>query len=165
MKKFTLIVVILSVVAVALGSVGVAFAQTGGNGTGWMGGRGSQRGMMGAGPSSSGTGILHDYLIAAYAEELNIPIADLEARLANGETMAQIALSTGLTLDEFRTLMVEVRTSAIDQALADGLLTQAQADWLKSHGGGQMANGRKAGGLGQGQNANLNCPYYNQTVP
>jgi len=35
-------------------------------------------------------------MIAAYAEKLNIPVADLEARLDNGETMAQIALSEGL---------------------------------------------------------------------
>ncbi len=75
-----------------------------------------------------------------------------------------------MTLDEFRTLMVDVRTQAIDQALADGALTQAQADWLKLHGAGQMAggqNGRGYGmrGSGQGQFANPNCPYYNSTNP
>ena len=87
-------------------------------------------------------------MIAAYAEALDIPVADLEARLDSGETMSQIALSTGMTLDEFRTLMVEVRTQAIDQALSDGVLTQAQADWLKLHGAGQMAGGQTGNGSG-----------------
>jgi hypothetical protein len=113
----------------------------------------------------SGTGILHDYMIETYAERLNIPVADLEARLANGETMAQIAWSTGLTLDEFQALMIEVRSAAVDQALSDVVLTQAQADWLKTHGAGQMANRYGLGSTGQGQLTNPNCPYYNQTVP
>ena len=79
--------------------------------------------------------------------------------------MAQIAISTGLTLDQFRTLMVEVRTQAIEQALNDGVLTQAQAEWMSQRGagqmaGGQMGNGSGMRGAGQGQFANPNCPYY-----
>jgi hypothetical protein len=134
-----------------------------------MGGRGSNGG-MGAGNMNAGDGILHDYMIAAYAEELNIPIADLEARLDQGETMAQIAISTGLTFDQFRTLMIETRLQAIDQAVADGTLTQQQADWMKQHGAGQMAggqvgNGRGMRGGGQGQFANPDCPYNSQANP
>ncbi len=173
MNKIGILLVIIAVATLALGSVGVAFAQsptqTPGSGTGFMGGRGSRNGLGGVN-ANSGDGILHDYTIAAYAEALDIPVADLEARLDSGETMSQIALSTGMTLDEFRTLMVDVRTQAIDQALADGVLTQAQADWLKLHGagqmaGGQMGNGSGMRGSGQGQFANPNCPYYNQTNP
>ena len=173
MKKFVVTLMVVAVVIFALGSVGVAFAQsptqTPGTGTGRMGGRGSQNGLGGAN-TPVGDGILHDYMIAAYAEALDIPVADLEARLDSGETMSQIALSTGMTLDEFRTLMVEVRTQAIDQALSDGVLTQAQADWMKLHGAGQMAGGQAGNGFGmrgsgQGQFANPNCPYYNPTNP
>jgi hypothetical protein len=84
--------------------------------------------------------------------------------------MSQIALSTGLTVDQFRTLMVETRSQAIDQAVADGTLTQTQADWMSQRGagqmaGGQMGNGRGMHGGGQGQFANPDCPYYNQTNP
>jgi hypothetical protein len=175
MKKFAVTIMVLAVVVFALGSVGVAFAQaptqgTGtGAGTGWMGGRGS-RSNMGASNLADGEGILHDYLIAAYSEKLNIPAADLEARLSQGETMSQIAVSTGLTIDQFRTLMVEARSAALAQAVASGTLTQAQADWMQSRGAGQMAggmmgNGRGARGLGQGQLANPACPYYSQTNP
>ena len=168
MKKFVVTLMVVAVVVFTLSAVGVAYAQsptqTPGTGTGRMGGRGSQNGLGGAN-TPVGDGILHDYMIAAYAEALDIPVADLEARLDSGETMSQIALSTGMTLDEFRTLMVDVRTQAIDQALADGVLTQAQADWLKLHGAGQMGNGSGMRGVGQRQFANPNCPYYNPTNP
>jgi hypothetical protein len=136
-----------------------------------MGGHGSRSGLGGAN-TSAGDGILHDYMIAEYAEKLNIPVADLEARLDNGETMAQIALSEGLTFEQFRTLMVEIRTQAIEQALNDGVLTQAQADWMNQRGagqmaGGQMGNGSGMRGSGQGQFAIIDpcrgiierCPY------
>ncbi len=171
MNKFVILLVIVAVAT--LGTVGVAYAQaptqTPGTGTGFMGGRGS-RGGLGGVNTAAGEGILHDYMLAAYATEFNISTADLEARLDGGETMAEIALSEGLTLEQFRTLMVEVRTQAIDQALNDGLLTQAQADWMKLHGAGQMAGGQKGNGTsvrgaGQGQFANPNCPYYNPTNP
>ena len=173
MNKFVILMVIVAVATLALGAVGVAYAQsptqTPGKGTGFMGGRGS-RGGLGGVNTAAGEGILHDYMLAAYATELNISTADLEARIDSGETMAQIALSEGLTLEQFRTLMVEVRTQAIDQAFSDGLLTQAQADWMKVHGAGQMAGGQKGNGsgvrgAGQGQFANPNCPYYNPTNP
>jgi hypothetical protein len=173
MNKLGILLVIAAIATLALGSVGVAYAQTPtqtpGTGTGYMGGRGSRNGLGGAN-ASAGDGILHDYMIAIYAEKLNIPVADLEARLDNGETMAQIAISTGLTLDQFRTLMVEVRTQAIEQALNDGVLTQAQADWMSQRGAGQMAgghmgNGSGMRGAGQGQFVNPNCPYNTQTNP
>jgi hypothetical protein len=173
MNKFVVTLMVVAVVVFALSAVGVAYAQsptqTPGTGTGWMGGRGSRSGSAGAN-TAAGEGILHDYMIAAYAEKLNIPVADLEARLDSGETMAQIALSEGLTFEQFRTLMIEVRTQAIEQALNDGVLTQAQADWMEQHGagqmaGGQMGNGRGMRGSGQGQYANPECPYYSQTNP
>jgi hypothetical protein len=168
MNKFVFAVVFLAVVIVTLGSVGVAYAQspnqTTGTGSGWMGGSES-RGAMGAGTMTTDTGILHDYMISAYSEALGIPAADLEARLDSGETMAQVALSTGLTLDEFHALMIDVRSQAIDQALSDGVLTQAQADWMKLRGAGQMGAGRGMYGSGQGQFNNPNCPYYNSSTP
>jgi hypothetical protein len=93
-------------------------------------------------------------------------VDDLNARLAKGETMAQIAYSKGLTVDQFRTLMADVRSQAIDQAVKNGTLTEAQADWMKQRGGGMtgagMMGGRGRGmrGTGQGQSTNPACPYY-----
>jgi hypothetical protein len=107
-------------------------------------------------------GLLHDGMIAAYAEALNISVDDLNARLANGETMAQIASSAGLTADQFLSLMNDARSQAIDQAVSDGTLTQTQADWMKLRGAGMGRGGRGSGarGAGLGQFANPDCPYY-----
>ena len=176
MKTNLVKIFVVAVVAVlTLGAVSVAYAQTPapeagtGYGSAWMGASGS-RGNMGAGRMAVGDGILHEYLIAAYAEKLNIPVADLEARLSQGETMSQIAASTGMTFDQFRTLMVEARSQAIDQAVAAGTLTQEQADWMKLRGAGQMAGGQMGNSRGmrsggQGQHANPDCPNFSQTNP
>ncbi len=171
MKKFTVTLMAFAVVVFTLGFVGVAYAQSSAPGTGtglssgYMGGRGGRGGGMGAGNVVAGEDILHDYLIAAYAEKLNIPVADLEARLSQGETMSEIALSTGLTVDQFQTLMVEARSLAIDQAAADGTLPQEQAEWMKQRGAGQMGTARGMRGVGQWQSTNPDCTYYSQTNP
>jgi hypothetical protein len=183
MNKSVLVIVIVAVVAVVLGTAGLVYAQaptpqTPVPGTGygfgmtqapapWAGvaGRGARGGMMGqAAVAGTQDGLLHDGMIAVYAQKLGISVDDLNARLAKGETMAQIAYSKGLTAAEFSTLMTDARTQAIDQAVKNGTLTQAQADWMNQRGAGMMGGrGRGARGTGQGQFANPNCPYYPQT--
>ncbi len=174
MKKGLLAVVAVVVVVVALGTTGLAFAQTStpqapaaGSGFGY-GMNGTGRGMQGAGRGSNanatgvGQGILHDAMISYFAEKLGLTVDQINTRLANGETMAQIAYSTGLTATQFQALMLDARSQAIDQAVKDGTLTQAQADWMKQRGAG-TGGGRVAGmgrGAGQGQYANPACPYY-----
>jgi hypothetical protein len=139
MKKLMVILAIVAVTAVAFTSVSPVFASSG-NGN-RFGGNGAGTGMAGqTGTPVSIDGALHDYYIAAYAEALNLSVAEIESRLASGETLSSIALSTGITLDEFRTLVVDARSSALAAAVADGVITQDQADWLTSHMGG--ANSR-----------------------
>ena len=182
MNKFVVIIVIVVVAAFALGAAGYVYAQsptpqTPVPGTGYgfgMGGRGARGGMMGqAAVSGDQDGPLHDGMIAVYSQKLGISVDDLNARLTKGETMAQIAYSKGLTATQFSTLMTDARTQAIDQAVKDGTLTQAQADWMKQRGAGMtqapgtrsgMMGGRGMGGrgTGQGQFANPACPYYSQ---
>jgi hypothetical protein len=183
MNKYVKTILIVAIAALAFGATSVAYAQgpsqAAGTGVAAMGGRGN-RGGYGVGTTGVDEGILHDYYIAAYSVALDIPEADLEARLDTGETMADIALSTGLTLGEFQTLMVDIRDEAVDQAFADGVISEAQADWLKSHGTGQVAGGLMAGsqmagsqvgrgsamrGSGLGLYANTDCPYYTTTNP
>ena len=159
MKKLMIRIALLAVVAVALGSTSSVFAQTPTPQT-----------------PTPGTqlGFLQDEMVAVYADALGITVDDLNTRLTNGETMAQIAYSTGMSADEFRTLMVDVRTQAIALAVKNGTITQEQADWMSQRGAGQMMGGargarggRGAGagvgagaGAGQGWFANPNCPYY-----
>jgi hypothetical protein len=170
MKKLVISIIALAVVAVALGTAGFVYAQTPGPqqtpvpgigyGYGRMGGRGMRGGMMGAGAAGVQSGFLHDEMVTAFAQKLGVSVDDLNARLAKGETMAQIASSKGLSADQFTTMMTEARTQALDQAVKDGKITQAQADWMKQRGG--MMGGR---GAGMGRFANPDCPYDNQTNP
>jgi hypothetical protein len=177
MKKFVISILVVAVVAVALGTAGFVYAQspaqTPAAGTGYgMHGQGGRGGMMGQG-MAAGTqdGLLHDAMIAIFAQKLGISVEDLNTRLANGETMAQIAVSQGLSLDEFQTIMADARSQAIDQAVKDGTLTQAQADTMKQRGAGMMKSsgfgagmGGGRGARGNGQSINPDCPY-NQTNP
>ena len=162
MKK-VLIIGSLAIVAVLIfGAVGVASAATllprlagslmtanfesrssmmnsQGTGTGMMaGGRGGLRGQ-------AGDGLLHDYMLAGFAAAFDLDVADLQARIDAGETMRDVALSLGYTQEQFPELMVTVRTDAISQALADGVITQDQADWMLS----RLAQ-RQAAGFGTG---------------
>ncbi len=169
MNKIVLSIVIVAVIAIALGTVGFVYAQSTttqtpvpGAGYGMMGGRGVRGGMMGGGSATTDLdGPLHDAMIVAFAQKLGISVEDLNARLTKGETMAQIASSKGMSPDQFSTLMIDVRNQAIDQAVKNGTLTQAQADWMKQRGAGQMVGGgRGMRGTGQGRNANPGCPYF-----
>ncbi len=168
MKKWIIALVVVAVMAVAFTPATSVFAQSG-SGNGFGGGMMGQPGAS----STTGTGLLsgtlHDYMIAAYADALNLTTDEIETRLASGETLSQIAISTGLTLDEFSTLLTDARASAIAAALADGVITQAQADWLTSHMGGANARrggmgagygyARTSGAAGTGLHLNANCPY------
>jgi hypothetical protein len=75
----------------------------------------------------------HSYLIAALAAETGIPEEELTSRQAGGETLWDILSSTGLTEGEFYTLMESVFRSAVEAALADGVITEEQAAWMLEH--------------------------------
>jgi len=140
MKK-TILIVGLIVAALAVFGVGVAFAQ----GPAPYGGNGS---MM-----QNGGGYLHTYMVTAFAEKLGLTVEDVDARLAAGETMYDIAIASGVTTEDLPALMVDVRTVALDAAVKDGVVTQTQADWMKSRGFGQ-------GGYGMGTG---DCPMNDGT--
>jgi hypothetical protein len=171
MKKFVIGIAILAVLAVALATYGYVQAQsstppspTPGYGQGGMfGGRGARGGMMGGQVGNVDLdGPLHDAMIDTFAAKLGISVEDLNARLTNGETMAQIASEKGLSAAQFQTLMQDARSQALDQAVKDGTLTQEQADWMKQRGAGMFGNGTGRGGRGmmRGNFANPGCPYY-----
>ena len=141
MKKTLLIAIVLAAVA-GLAVAGVASAQ------------GPQPTTPGAGVGpmmvQGQVGPLHKYMLAAMAEALGIPAADLETRLASGETFYQIALAQGIAAEDIPALMQTARSQAIAAALADGVITQAQADWMLSHAFGRGGYGQ---GMGAGQGA------------
>jgi hypothetical protein len=135
MKK-TVLIVVLVVAALAVVGVGAAFAQGpvpyAGNGP-----------MM-----QNGAGYLHTYMVAAFAEKVGLTADDVNTQLAAGESMYDIALAAGVKAEDFSALMIDVRSQALNAAVKDGVITQAQADWMSSRGFG--------GGYGTG-----NCPMRN----
>jgi len=150
MKKTFLITTIVGVAVLTLGIAGFAFAQSqpsqpfpgSGHGPGMMGdsygyGRG---GMMGNGYSHGGMmggqfemGALHDDMVPAIAAALGLTPEEFEARHEAGETFWDIAEAQGLTSEEAWDLMVNARSEALQQAVADGVITQEFADWMLDH--------------------------------
>jgi len=130
MKKTLLIVAIVVLALGALG-VGVAFAQ--GEqppqpyGFGMMGGRG-------------GYGFMHDYVEQALTEKLDLTEEQVEGALANGTTMYQLALDNGIAEADLPSFLNEVHQAAFDKAIADGVMTQEQADWMLGHMQGRFAD-------------------------
>lgn len=170
MNKLLKSLVVLAVVAIAFGSATAVFAQSStpqgtGPGVGFTNGRGGKGGgMLGANGTTPQSGLLHDAMIAFFAEEFDLSVEELNELIAEGETLGAIALEKGLTFDDFRALMVDARAVALDQAVANGDLTQEQADWLKTRGAGVgqatggCGRGNSQGGFGTGE-----CPYGNTT--
>ncbi len=117
-------------------------------GQGRMGGRGA--GMMGQAYAGTQEGPMHDLMIAAWAEKLGLEVDEINQRIANGETMYDIAISTGMTVEAFQAARVEVHAAVLEQAVAQGLITQEQADWMQSRGARMGAAGC-AGGMRQGR--------------
>lgn len=134
MKKTMIVLGVIAVLALSLGAAGMAYAQTVTPPQPGLGGRGP---MIGTGQ----TGPLHTYMVNAMAESLGLSVKDLESRLTAGETFYQIALSQGIAADKIPSLMQEVRTKAVEQALADKVITQEQADWMLQHLGGARGRG------------------------
>jgi hypothetical protein len=154
MNKKLIIIAGLALVALSLLSLtvaGSAYAQNPtppapgygpGYGPGMMGGNGYGPGMMGGGAgygrgmmmrgvrASGAYGPMHDTMQDALAAGLDLTREELDARIAAGETPAQIAAAQGLSSEEFAQVFADARKTAMDKAVADGYLTQQQADWM-----------------------------------
>lgn len=168
MKKTILIAaLVLAALAVVAVGAGVAFAQD------------LTPPFSGHGPMRNGSGPLHTFMVTEFARKLNLNVNDINTRLAAGETMYDIALSAGVTAEEFPAVMTEVRTNAINAAVAANVITQEQADWMLSHGfgrgGGMHGNGTgicdgtgpqgQMGGYGRGMMNGGGRGWQNQTNP
>jgi hypothetical protein len=72
-------------------------------------------------------------LDSALAKALNLSVEEIQAARDDGTTWAELASQQGASLQALQTAIVDAHKAMIDQALADGAITQAQADALKSH--------------------------------
>jgi hypothetical protein len=147
MKK-TILIVGLVVLALGVLGVGVAFAQ-------------DAQPPVGRGGMTGGYGLMHDYVEKALAAKLGITEAEVESALASGKTMYQIALDNGVKEADVPALLAEVHKTAFDKAVADGVITREQADFMlqrmtaNGYGSGNcpMRNGQ-GGGYGLGMRNN-----------
>ena len=132
MKKI-IVTSLLVVVALAVFSTGAVFAQ------------GYQPPTQPRGPmTAGGEGPMHEYMVKALAEALGIDAVKLETRLESGETAYQIALAQGIAAEDIPALLSAARVKALDAAVAAGVISQEQADWMKTRGFG------RGGGMGTG---------------
>ncbi|HET7009863.1 MAG TPA: hypothetical protein VFI11_03740 [Anaerolineales bacterium] len=107
--------------------------------------------MMGGAWVQGETGVLHDYMFEAMAKALNLSAEELTTRLEAGDTLAEIAESQGLTLNDVARAHREAMSEAIQQAVDDGTLTQDQGEWMLDHmGSGLMPFGPMMWGRGFG---------------
>ncbi len=146
MKRFLILAVVVGLVA-AFGITGVVMAQSPDPATpapAWGGGR------MGRGVADrTGYGPMHEYMQAELAEQLGVTVDELNAAHAEGKTFWQIAEEKGFTVEQAQQMMTVARNAALDAMVADGTLTQEQADWMKQRGG-MMGGGRRGGRMGPG---------------
>jgi hypothetical protein len=128
MKKILLVVSVL-VVAVVIFGAGFVFSQSQSvSAAGLPQGYGPGGGMMGGG--RGGYGPMHDYVEQALATKLGLTEAQIEEQLAAGKSMYQIVLDKGIAEADVPALLTEVHKTAFAKAVADGVLTQAQADTM-----------------------------------
>jgi len=134
MKKWLLIgsLALVAVIGVTLlAGVGIVNAQAPTPGT--PSGGGMRGGWMMGGDTP-----MSEYMHAALAEKLGLTVEELEAKIAEGTTAWDLAEEKGLTVEEFQAMMLEARTTALAQMVADGTITQEQADWMSQRGAGRM---------------------------
>jgi ribosomal protein S20 len=92
--------------------------------------------------------------MTAAASYLGLSAAQLQTDIQNGQTLAQIAKANGKSVDGLVAAMSAQVKKTLDTAVAQGVLTQAQATQIASRLQSRMkdmANGvRPRGGFGRG---------------
>ena len=84
-------------------------------------------GMMGTGWS------WHQTMLETAAKALGLTPDELTAEFQAGKTLAQVAKERGVELADVQTALLDARKTALDKAVADGSITQEQADWMLDH--------------------------------
>jgi hypothetical protein len=114
------------------------------------------------GPATHGPG-LGD--ITAAAQSLDMTESDLMTALSGGQTLAEVADDQGVSVDRLVADLEAAATAHLEQGVADGALTQDQADEMASsltHHVTDLVNGvrpdRGAFGPGHGPGSDLPAP-------
>lgn len=140
MKRFLTIAGIAAVLSVLLVTTALAAGPIGGRwaqGTTPQAGTCPMGGTCGAGACPmGGQGMLQGGRAAwagqpdTVAALLGMTAEDIQAERQAGKSLAQIAASKGVTVDQLVETILAAKQAALQQAVADGRLTQAQADLM-----------------------------------
>jgi len=123
MKKLVVSLLLAGVIVAAFGFVSTASAQ--GSDERAYYGQGGGRGGFGASSADHVENAdVHNLFMEAWSAELGLSVEEIEAREESGETMAQIALSTGISFEDFRALKTTINAKVADEALAAGFIDE-----------------------------------------
>ena len=78
-------------------------------------------------------GAHHEQMQPAMADALGMTVEELDAAHAEGKTLWEIAEEQGVDLADVRDTLKTAGQELLDQAVADGTLTQEQADTIREH--------------------------------
>ena len=87
--------------------------------------------------------------VVVFPTNETIPVVDLGRGFGGGYTKQELATALGVTLDQLNTAIQTADNAALDQAVKAGLITQAQADQVRSNGSAFPFDGRLGGWLSQ----------------
>jgi hypothetical protein len=87
---------------------------------------------------------------ALLAEALGMTVEELEAALAGGQTLWDLMFEKNISPSDLQTNMQAAHEAAVQQAVADGVITQAQADEILANGGLNFFGGHGRGHHGRG---------------
>jgi len=130
-------------------------------------------GMManGRGPGGGHGFGLGDPELEAAAKVLGMTTDEVTSALQDGKTLQDLADAAGVDIEEVHAAIQTVHQAEmrerIQQSVADGTMTQAQADWMlegidKGYMGGFGRGGfggPRGGSFGQGNGFDGNCPF------
>ncbi len=88
------------------------------------------RGMRGEGMGPDRFGLADGACAEAIAEALGLTVEELQARLADGERLPDVAEALGVEWADVQEAIEAARVAQIEQAVADGDLTQEEADQI-----------------------------------
>jgi len=121
-KKFVMVAVMLTIVsALGLFAVGTAFAQ---------GPTPTPPAPPFGGPFWGGVARGYSVMSDAITKLLGMTVQQIYDARAAGKTLSALAKEKGVTDQQLIDAMLAGQKSVIDQAVKDGRITQAQADWM-----------------------------------
>ena len=73
----------------------------------------------------------YDYIESVLNNKLGMTDDEITDGLNSGKTIYDLAKEKGMTIDQFKTALLEEKTKAVDKAVADGNITSEEGDSLK----------------------------------